>query len=64
MADAPDLGSGVHDVKVQVLSPAPHFVRKALFIGLFMRLKLNTYSINFGRIKAPENLRHPYGSTL
>ena len=23
MADAPDLGSGVHDVQVQVLSPAP-----------------------------------------
>ena len=26
LADAPDLGSGVYDVKVQVLSPAPSFL--------------------------------------
>ena len=35
LADAPDLGSGVYDVKVQVLSPAPSFLK------LFL-VKLNT----------------------
>ena len=43
LADAPDLGSGVYDVQVQVLSPAPkkHFERSAFFndvcLGFFVQ---------------------------
>ena len=32
LADAPDLGSGVYDVQVQVLLPAAY---KCLFLGTF-----------------------------
>ena len=37
LADAPDLGSGVFDVKVQVLSGAPHFYNSS-FHGALAQL--------------------------
>ena len=41
LADAPDLGSGVPDVQVQVLLPAPTF-RQQVFLKLHRRLSLQS----------------------
>ena len=44
LADAPDLGSGVFDVQVQVLLPAPlKRVRTQLASGLFSFAKIKMY---------------------